>query len=776
MSPSRPKPSPRAVGDCGADVEWRLKAFSGDWRAAAGVYRDWILTNRPPISNAAHPWVSDIRTVVGVPSDPALLAAAGGDRQSVADAAICLRLAAGPVRRQLSRLHAPVRRGELHQRGARLGFKVMLHINLIGVSPFNPSYSSLQPYQAKNPETLAPLGWMWHLAPETTSRFAYINPGSAAYRALLISRLQAGLNGLGADALHLDQSGQAINDGNGPIEGRSYAQGVARLHEDLIAAFPGLALGGEAENDITYRYHAFAQAWWLPDAPPQGHPIAAFLFSPHVRYYGHLGQPTAQEGAFRKYLLRLEQRAIEPMARLDELKDFDPSNVDNARLFGILQSWQNHAFEPAWSADWSGVVARYQGLAGSTAAFTDSGSVASLTAAGSTLVQIAHDANKVATGSFVANWPAYDNTTIYGLEPGNHYFFDPVPRPTMTHVTSLPAGIRLGPETIVGPGFATIDVLPPVVPAFDSETALVGATTGVTFEGTDFPLANGAIVNPGQSFVAGGVTRTGLFMSPPYQVQVGGEAFAEYLTPIPSAGICTFSVALADSANCSDGMTFRVTVGGAEIWREHVLRTGWHDVLLNLAAYAGTTKPIRLITGPGPAGHPNCDWGNWSGITLRSSMNESISVPLALSSGSILSGFDGSGTYAATGALTGTVTNVPVPGRFTLFTANGPLASNGTNLATLPFQTLIWPHGELAQPGTRFGGGSVGPITIGGVTKNQAMGRSLPSPPARGIHGWFGCQATRPFVWDGALGFSTAHSVRTAWSSSCASTVCRTGG
>src|SRR6185436_15965009 len=38
-------------------IEWRLKAVSGNWRTAAQIYRTWLNTNRPPVSNSAHPWV-----------------------------------------------------------------------------------------------------------------------------------------------------------------------------------------------------------------------------------------------------------------------------------------------------------------------------------------------------------------------------------------------------------------------------------------------------------------------------------------------------------------------------------------------------------------------------------------------------------------------------------------------------------------------------------------------------------------------------------------------
>ena len=61
------------------------------------------------------------------------------------------------------------------------------------------------------------------------------------------------------------------------------------------------------------------------------------------------------------------------------------SDVDNARLIEIIQSWQSHAFQPAWTENWNGALVRYGGLAGATATLTDSGSLTTLTAAGSML-------------------------------------------------------------------------------------------------------------------------------------------------------------------------------------------------------------------------------------------------------------------------------------------------------------------------------------------------------------------------------------------------------
>jgi len=67
------------------------------------------------------------------------------------------------------------------------------------------------------------------------------------------------------------------------------------------------------------------------------------------------------------------------------------------------------------------------------------------------------------------------------------------------------------------------------------------------------------------------------------------------------------------------------------------------------------------------------------------------------------------------------VANVPATGAFTLFTQAGAPVSNGTNLASLPFQVWGASHGELATPGSVFSDGVVGTTTSGGVNKSQTI-------------------------------------------------------
>jgi hypothetical protein len=704
-------------------VEWRLKAFSGTWRVAAQVYRDWLVTNRPPVSNANHPWVSNIRSVVTLRTlDPAilpLLAAQVVPAQTLLYL-VDWRVTAFDVNYPDYTPRTGVAAFAASARA--LGFKVMLHLDILGVAPTNPDYATVQAWHVRGPENLELYGWNWN-QPSALGRYAFINLAAPVYRSLFINRVRTAVNAIAPDALHLDISGPMFNDGNGLIGGMSYAQGSVQLHQELKAAFPTVALGGEGENDIIYRYHSFAQSWWLTTVNV-GHPIATFLFSPQVQYYGHLGQPTARESGFKNYAAELSMRAMLPTWNVTLASDLDMVNTDNLRLKTWIQRWQTDGFQPAWTADWSGALIRYTGAGGTTAALTDTGTVMTLTAAGSPLFTLAHDANQVPSPPYVSNWLAFDGTATFGLDPSRRYFLDLASPPASTHLTSLSAGVRIGSGSMTSASFAHIEVAPS--PRFDFEKGLLAADLGVRFAGADHPLGNGAVAQV-QTITAGGQTRSGIFIHPPYLAQVGGEAFVEYALPVPVGGSLEYTVAVADNAACTDGVTFKVMAAGTLLWQEHVTRTGWQQRSISLAAYGGTTVPLRLVSHPGPANNPGCDWALWNQVSVTAPAS-TISVPIALAPGSVFSAFTGNGSLALNGSA-GTISGLPVPGQFTVFTQPGPAVASGTNLASVPFSVWNGAHDDPALPGSVSFAGSVSAQTVGGVISNPAI---FASPPTFG--------------------------------------------
>ena len=135
-----------------------------------------------------------------------------------------------------------------------LGFHVTLHVDTMGADPRNPDYQTVKQYQFRYPDTLALYGWLWTSPPSTPARFAYIDPASSAWRALLLSRIDVAIQAVHPDAIHLDSIPGILNDGNGPIEGMNAEQGLVQLHRDLVTAYPDIVFDTEgiAEPSVPY--------------------------------------------------------------------------------------------------------------------------------------------------------------------------------------------------------------------------------------------------------------------------------------------------------------------------------------------------------------------------------------------------------------------------------------------------------------------------------------------------------------------------------------------
>lgn len=703
-------------------IEWRLKAFSGDWRNAAQVYRNWLAVNRPPTSDSAHPWVSGIRTVVSTRSlDTSFLSALAATVVPSKTLLYVFDWRASAYDVNYPDYTPRAGAGTFITAAQNLGFRVMLHCDAYGVSPGNADYASLQAFQARKPETLELDGWFWDMPPSTIGRFAYINPASSAFRSLFVTRVGAAIAAVHPDAIHLDVSSGLINDGNGLIEGLTFAQGAAQLHQDLITAFPNVAIGGEGENDVLYRYQSFAQTLWLEYPPMQGHPISTFLFNQKTQYYGHLSQPNTQDPAFKVFLSRAMRRGVLPNLSVGASADVDTTNPDIARFVGIVQSWQTNGFQLDMSGSWAGSLVRFAGSGNTVATLTDTGSLETLTAAGTVLYQLGHDTSQISTSTaFIPGWPAFDNSTLFGLDRTQQYWLKTTSRPDVTHVTSLPDFVRVSPGTLITSKAAHIELQRDAAAPFDFVSQLLNAVQGVAYQGSDFPLANGASVFATYSTV-GGIQRQGIFMHPPFQGQIGGESFAEWSIPIGGGMKFQFSNGIQDGASCNvDGLTFRVTVNGAEVYKQNYGIGAWHDGAVDLNAYANSTIQLRIIDNPGPQNNPNCDWGVWSQLALvhSTAQDSFVSIPMTLASGSTFSGSSGDGSVSLNSPLSAAVSSVPLPAEFTVFTQAGAAVSNGINIANLTYETFQAATGALAWSVTCCSPSSA---TVGGVTKSPAI-------------------------------------------------------
>lgn len=729
-------------------IEWRLAAYSGEWQAGARIYRDWHKQAMPRLApDPATSWIGRIRTVVRFaftpPYDPAMVDALP---KYLDPAKTMLYIHNWRVDEYDVNYpdYTPVPTlAALVKRAQQLGFRVMLHTDMVGVSPSNPDYAALSRYQAKDPLTLTLQGWLWDQPPQTKNRFAIINPASAAYRSLFIQRLTPVMQSVAPDALHLDISGWPVNDGNGLIDGLNYNQGAAQLHRDIVTAFPGLILGGEGTNDTIAPMQSFnQQGKWPPelnpdDTPPV--PITAYVL-PSVQTYGHLGVLNPDETGFMSWYTQYEGQAILPtFATLYYVgQQPDYALPDWVRYARIVDAFQKYDLEPAWDTPWNGAVVQYRGANGASARTLDSGTLAQfiLNAAGtsSVLYSRVHASNVVDSPSSVPGWPAFDGARTTGLDPSKQFWLDgPANDPARIHVSGLPTGVKLGlgAGTLVTPGFAYFRLLPVnAALGFDFLNELWKAKAGTTYANVDGPMENGAVADP-TTVVVGGTSRPGIFMHPPFNGQSVGATYLEYAVPVPDAYAATFVFAagINDSAaaNRTVPMSFGVMVNGVMYWQKDISPGAWSEGSVDLTAFIGQTALIRIFVTPGPSNNTSFAHGAFAGMRLAlNTPPELTSFTLASATPLIPSNVS---TFAGTVTAKGnavTVSDFPLGESAIVFTATPAVAAIGQSLFALPFTVSLASDSDIAGRVRDTFTGTIQSSSAGGVSKTQTLAGFAP--------------------------------------------------
>ncbi len=125
---------------------------------------------------------------------------------------------------------------------------------------------------------------------------------------------------------------------------------------------------------------------------------------------------------------------------------------------------------------------------------------------------------------------------------------------------------------------------------------------------SEFDPATGARVDPAAMHRG----QPACFMHGPYLGGVG-RTFQEFTLQLPAApaGVLKGQTALADGAEKSDGVTFRVLVNGTAAWSAHRNGPEWQPFVVDLATWTGQVVRIRFEVDPGPAGSSAFDWALW---------------------------------------------------------------------------------------------------------------------------------------------------------------------
>lgn len=722
-------------------MEWRLKAFSGDWRPAADYYAQWSRNAWPsPASDPGQDWVKQISTVIIVYNPDSVVLAPLAARLDPAKTLLYLvnwRSSGFDVN------YPDYTPSDLTQpfidAAHQLGFRVMLHVSLLGVSNTNPDYQTVSQYQMRDPESEALLTWPFGVwpggvpPPGYAQTFAFISPASSTYRKLFLSRITPMIQLLHPDALHLDAGGAIVDDGNGLVEGMNSVQGIIELHKELRNAFPGLALGFESTTETLARYHSFAQRW-VESSP--AHPIQTYLMGSQVHFYGFLDQPNPDDPDFPEHLRRYEGQGIQPTIRIESLQDITAAGPITNQTLDLLKLWQTDGFVPDWQTGWNGDIFRYRGNQGTTAEVKATGPLVQLKVGDTLEYQRVRNSEQIQTDQCITNWPAYTSSTLIGLDPGREYWLESCTGrdTTLPHLTALPADVRVGIGTLITPTYAYFELEPDQQPTYDFVAHFWQARQGTIYNLKDVPLTNGSFVSVITPAVVGGKDMSPALLEVPASQTLPGATFVEYDVPVPGSGTTQlqFATGILDAGTRSDGVTFVIWINGTEVWRQFVLPGSWNPASVDLTPYAGQTVKLRFITHPGPKLNAVDDLACWGGLQLVHPGPSSAQVSLVLPASSTTVSSTPNVTLQPAGASY--QTSVAVPGKFAVF-ANPPAAvTSAQSLLSLPVSVFQAQQDGLPSSSGTGDNGTIAAVASGGVTLNTI--KAFPATNGQAILTW----------------------------------------
>ncbi len=712
-------------------TEWRMNVFAGDWRVGAAQYKKWSSSawpNAVPSGNTS--WIRNIQSVFTVEnlSDPNFL----NTLVTLVDPKKTLLhipywTTSTPGTNYPDYTPSSLLKPFIDQAHG-LGFHVELYFNAIGVDPANSAFAQLRQYQMRTPDTLQPIGWQWSstASPQTE---AFINPAASAWRTLLLNRIQTVVSAVHPDAIHLDALPNLVNDGNGLIDGMSSEQGLVQMLQTARTNFPDLVFGTEGMAESAAPYCWTAQSWPVNMGMLPGHPITTFLQGDQVSFHGHLAQPNPGEPGFLKWMEQYETQGVLPLLHSDAV--YRATELAFARTFAQVQQWQAHGYSPDWTGDWSSALFRYSSADGATAALSDDGTLKTLTGISGILYQRAHDVNQIQTSRYIDKWPAFDNTTIYGLDPALQYWLDALPRPTeLSHVTALPTNVKLGVNTSVTSSSASIALVPVAQESFDFLANFTQASLGTTSNGTDGPPCPACPIILNQDAV-GGVIQPSIFEHPP---ATGSQSYIDFTVPIPTGNnvLFQFSAGIDDAATRTDPVYFSVAINGQQIWKEAVSKGSWQARSVSLAAWAGQNVHLRLITDAGTPGNAFA-WACWS--TVQLSTTATLSLPVNIALPTQMTQFSGTGTLQnSSNSLS--VGNSSVPQNFVVFLNSG--TSMNVNQSLIGASNLLFtaePGGTPIAANPTYSQPVITNGSSGGIVKSSVLAVS-PANIGRTIVAW----------------------------------------
>jgi len=177
-----------------------------------------------------------------------------------------------------------------------LGFRVMVHTNVLAMAFTHPKYEEFRQYQVVDPFG-RPQTWGLDMDGDwlTEPYFAYMNPGEDTWTDLMTDILGELIIDYQVDGIFLDQTLLAFNNSRGP----NFLAGMRKHVETLQTRFPGALFAGEGLHEHTLAPFPFAQIHGIDSISGihgiegqvgwrLAHPVSSYLFRPYTKYLAHL--------------------------------------------------------------------------------------------------------------------------------------------------------------------------------------------------------------------------------------------------------------------------------------------------------------------------------------------------------------------------------------------------------------------------------------------------------------------------------------------------------
>ncbi len=185
---------------------------------------------------------------------------------------------------------------ELVDKAHQLGYKVMIHTNILALTFQHPLYNKFKDFQVVD-WFEKKVGWGNDIDGDWLPEefFAYVNPGYKEWGDHMEKVLGDLINKFNLDAVFLDQTLLAFNVSKGP----NFLTGMKNHIHRLQKAFPNILFAGEGLHEEVLEVLPFVQIHGLDSLTEvhgmEGkkewrlvHPVSVYLLGKYTRFCGHL--------------------------------------------------------------------------------------------------------------------------------------------------------------------------------------------------------------------------------------------------------------------------------------------------------------------------------------------------------------------------------------------------------------------------------------------------------------------------------------------------------